>query len=144
MKKKNPATATSKDKEDWIHFTKNTKNIFDKDSSLEKKNFFSKRVKKIDLHGYSLNEANKKVKNFVINSYNEGYEKLLVITGKGQRSQIDQNPYVSKQMSVLKNSVPEFIKNDEDLKNIIKKISTAELSDGGEGALAIFLKKTKE
>ena len=144
MKKKNPAKATTKDKEDWLAFTKNSKNLFDKDSSLEKKNFFSRHVQKIDLHGFSLNEANKKVKKFIINSYDEGYEKLLIITGKGQRSQIDQNPYVSKQMSVLKNSVPEFIKNDEDLTNIIIKITTAKSFDGGEGAFYIFLKKTKE
>ena len=93
------------------------------------------------MHGFSLDQANKIVKKFIIKSFEDGYKKLLVITGKGLRSKIYKNPYLSEQMSVLKNSVPEFIKNDKDLFNIISRISKADLKDGGEGAFYNFLKR---
>ena len=142
MKKK--YTVTSKDKKDWIDFTKRLENIFDKDTNFIKQNNSVNKIGKLDLHGLSLNQANKIVKEFIIESFEEGYKKLLIITGKGLRSKVYKNPYLSEQMNVLKHSVPEFIKNDEDLLEKISRISTANLKDGGEGAFYIFFKKVKK
>ena len=119
-------------------------NIRAKESSLLKQDIEINKIKKLDLHGYSLIEANKIVKNFIINSFNSGYKKLLIVTGKGSRSKSYDNPYVSEKFSVLKHSVPEFIKNDENLFEKISRISTADLKDGGEGAFYIFFKKVKK
>ena len=80
----------------------------------------------------------------IIKSFNSGYKKLLIITGKGLRSKSHENPYFSKKLSVLKYSVPEYIKNDEDLNNKIIRISEADIKDGGEGAIYIFLRNNKE
>ena len=102
------------------------------------------RVKKLDLHGFSLIEANKKVKKFIIESFDNGYKKLLIVTGKGLRSKSYDNPYVSEQLSVLKNAIPEYIKNDENLNYKISKITHADPQKGGEGALSIFLKTNKK
>ena len=142
MKKKYPATP--KDKKDWIAFTKRLENIHDKDNDFIKQNTTVNKIRKLDLHGLSLNQANKIVKKFIIESFENGYKKLLIITGKGLRSKVHRNPYLSEQMSVLKHSVPEFIKNDEDLFDKISRISTADLKDGGEGAFYIFFKKVKK
>ena len=139
MKKKYPVT--SKDKKDWIAFTKRLENVYDKNVDFIKQNTTVNKIRKLDLHGLSLNEANKIVKKFVIQSFEEGYRKLLIITGKGLRSKIHKNPYLSEQMNVLKHSVPEFIRDDEDLLEKISSISTADLKDGGEGAFYIFLRK---
>ena len=136
--------ATSKDKKDWIVFTKQMGNIRAKESDLLKENIEVNEVKKLDLHGFSLIEANKIVKNFIINSFNSGYKKLLIVTGKGLRSKSHDNPYLSEKLSVLKYSVPEYIKNDENLANKINSISTADIKDGGEGAIYIFLKNNKK
>ena len=139
MKKK--YSVTSKDKKDWIAFTKRLENVYDKNVDFIKQNTIVNKIRKLDLHGLSLNEANKIVKKFVIQSFEERYRKLLIITGKGLRSKIHKNPYLSEQMNVLKHSVPEFIKNDEDLLEKISSISMADLKDGGEGAFYIFLRK---
>ena len=139
MKKKYPATP--KDKKDWIAFTKRLENIHDKDNDFIKQNTTVNKIRKLDLHGLSLNQANKIVKKFIIESFENEYKKLLIITGKGLRSKVHRNPYLSEQMSVLKHSVPAFIKNDEDLFGKIGRISTADLKDGGEGAFYIFLRK---
>jgi len=136
-------TVTSKDQKDWIVFTKHLENIYDKDADFIKENNTANKTKRLDLHGFSLNQANKIVKKFVIESFENGYKKLLIITGKGLRSKAHKNPYLSEQMSVLKHSVPAFIRNDEDLVRKISRISTADLKDGGEGAFYIFLKKKK-
>ena len=114
--------------------------ISPKESDLLKKNIEINKVKKLDLHGSSLIEANKIVKKFIIESFNNGYKKLLVVTGKGLRSKSYNNPYVSKKLNVLRYSVPEFIKNDENLNNKISRIAQADIKDGGEGAIYIFLK----
>ena len=133
-----------KDKKDWIGFTKQMGNIKVKESDLLKENIEVNEVKKLDLHGFSLIEANKIVKNFIINSFNSGYKKLLIVTGKGLRSKSHDNPYLSEKLSVLKYSVPDYIKNDENLTNKINSISTADIKDGGEGAVYIFLKNNKK
>ena len=139
MKKKYPVAP--KDKRDWIDFTKRLENIYDKDVDFTKQNISANKIRKLDLHGLSLNQANKIVKKFIIGSFEDGFKKLLIITGKGLRSKVHKNPYSSEQMNVLKHSVPEFIKNDEDLFEKISRISTADLKDGGEGAFYIFFKK---
>ena len=142
MKKK--YSVTSKDKKDWFTFTKHLENVYDKDIDLIKPNTRTNRIRKLDLHGISLDQANKIVKEFIIESFENKYKKLLIITGKGLRSKVHKNPYLSEQMNVLKHSVPEFIKNDEDLFEKISRISTADLKDGGEGAFYIFFKKVKK
>ena len=142
VKKKN--FISSKDKKDWLTFTKQMGNIKAKESDLLKENIKSSEVKKLDLHGFSLIDANKIVKNFIISSFNSGYKKLLIVTGKGLRSKSHENPYLSEKLSVLRNSVPEYIKNDENLANKINSISTADIKDGGEGAIYIFLKNNKK
>jgi len=134
-------SATTADKKNWIAFTKQTDRIYNKDNNLVKQNTEVDKIKKLDLHGFSLNEANKIVKKFINKSFKDGYKQLLIITGKGLRSKVHNNPYLSEQLHVLKHSVPEFIKNDEDLFKKISRMVTADLKDGGEGAFYIFLKK---
>ncbi len=140
MKKK---VISNKDIKDWDIFTNNIGNInikeIDKIKIINQKNI----PRKLDLHGLSLSEANKYVKKFIIESYNIGCKKILIITGKGSRSNSKKNPYVSEKLSVLKNSIPEYIKNEVYLSNKIKKISVALPEEGGEGALYIFLKNKK-
>ena len=142
MKKK--YSASSKDKKDWVNFTKQIGNIGVKEDDLLEENQQINKVRKIDLHGYSLNNANKVLKKFIIESFNQNYKKLLIVTGKGSRSKSYDDPYISESLSVLKNSVPEYIKNDENLNSIISKIVQASQKDGGEGAINIFLKNNKK
>ena len=142
MKKK--YTVSSKDKKDWIDFTKQTDNIRPKEADISHGNIQINKVPKLDLHGSSLAESNKMVKKFIIESFNYGYKKLLVVTGKGLRSQSYNNPYISEKLNILRYSVPEFIKNDKDLKNKISSILKADIKDGGEGAMYIFLKNNKK
>ena len=141
MKKK--YSASSKDKKDWTDFTKKIDSISTKEEDLLSENKQKNTIPKLDLHGYSLDEANKIVKKFIIEYFNQGYNKLLIITGKGLRSKSYDNPYISKNLSVLKNSVPEYIKNDENLNSIILKVSQADLKYGGEGAINVFLKNNE-
>ena len=141
MKKK--YSATVKDEEDWIAFTKQTETVYDKDADFIKQNTRINKIRKLDLHGFSLNEANKIVKKFTIESINHGCKKILVITGKGLRSKVRDDPYRSEKMSVLKYSIPDYINNDDSLINKISKISKADLKDGGEGAFYIFLRHPK-
>ena len=142
MKKKN--SLTSKDKKDWDVFTKQMGNISPKETDFLKENVQINKIKKLDLHGSSLVEANERVKNFIIESFNSGYKKLLVITGKGLRSKSSGNPYLSETLSTLKYAVPEYIRNDESLNKKITRISEADLKDGGTGAIYIFLKNNKK
>ena len=132
-----------KDKKDWIDFTSNMGDISTKETDLLKENIQVSKVKKLDLHGLSLIDANKTVKEFITKHYNGGFKKILIITGKGLRSKTYDNPYVSKKLSVLKFSIPEFIQNDESLKHKVIRISDANLEDGGEGAIYVFLKNKK-
>ena len=136
--------ATLKDKKEWIEFTEHFNDVYDKDASTRKNNVNSNRFRKIDLHGHSLDEANQIVKNFIINSFDNGYKRLLIITGKGSRSKTHNNPYLSEKLSVLKNSVPDYIKNDKSLEDKVFQISKADLKDGGEGAINIILRKNKK
>ncbi len=138
MKKK--YSVSSKDKNDWESFIKDMGKIENKDFNIDEQQNVNDKVKRLDLHGVTLNEANKIVKKFIIDSANLGVKKIIIITGKGSRSKVYDDPYRSKEMSVLKNSVPEFISTDKDLKEKIIKITKAEVRDGGEGAFYIFLK----
>ena len=142
MKKK--YVASSKDKKDWLDFTKQIGNISPKENDLSQENREINKVLKLDLHGSSLIESNEMVKKFINECFNRGYKKLLIVTGKGIRSKSYDNPYVSEKLSVLKYSVPEFIKSDENLNNKVSRISKAEIKDGGEGAIYIFLKNNKK
>ena len=138
MKKK--YSATLKDKEDWLNYIEQIKSIPEKKLNFEEKIFNKNKVKRLDLHGFSLDEANIEVKNFINKSYESGFSKVLVIVGKGNRSKVSNDPYRSLKMNVLRYSVPEYLKKSKDLSSKIKKISKADLKDGGEGALYIFLK----
>ena len=135
MKKK----LTDKDKKDWEDFTLGNHKIFDKDLLL--KNSINKKISSfIDLHGFSLENANKTVEKLINNSYKEGVKKITVVTGKGKRSKVGDNPYLSKELSILKNSVPEFIRSNQTLMKKIKKIFEANIDDGSSGAFYIYLK----
>jgi DNA-nicking Smr family endonuclease len=137
-------SASSKDKKDWADFTKQVGNISVTEDDFLEENRQINKVRKLDLHGYSLDNANKVVKKFIIESFDKGYNKLLVVTGKGLRSKSYDNPYISENLSVLKNSVPEYIKNNKNLNSIISKIIQADQQDGGEGSINIFLKNNKK
>ena len=132
---------SEKDKKDWESFTSSDEKLPNKDLKLSKEKFF--KVKSIDLHGYTLEEANKTIEEFIYQSFSEKINKLIVVTGKGLHSQNEKDPYVSKNLSILKYSVPEFIENNKSLMNIINEIKDASIEDGGSGAFYIFLKKNK-
>ena len=125
MKKK--YSASKKDKEDWINFTKKLENLYNKDVAFDRQTEQSNKIPKIDLHGTSLNEANRYVKKFINDSFEQGYKKILIVTGKGLRSKVYEDPYRSKSLNILKNSVPEFIKNEKNLSSKISRISNADI-----------------
>ena len=130
-----------KDKKDWEKFLSSNKKLPNKDNELKKKKFF--KTKSIDLHGYTLDQANKTIEDFITKSYEEKINKLIIVTGKGLHSQNEKDPYVSKDLGILKYSVPEFINNNKYLMSMINDIKDAKIEDGGEGAFYIFLKKNK-
>ena len=132
---------TPKDLKVWRKFISNKKRIENKDYYLDQKKASTQKIRKVDLHGLSLDEANKKIEILIDKYFMEGVEKIIIITGKGLRSKTSNNPYVSKDLSILKNSVPNYINANLKIKNKIKSISKAEIKDGGEGAFYIFLKK---
>ena len=131
---------TDKDKKDWRKFTSSRDKVSNKDFKLNKKNIEENTKRIIDLHGFSLEGANKIVEGFINNSYQEGIKKVIVVTGKGTRSKTANNPYLSRDLSILKHSVPEFIKSNSSLMNKIKQISEANIEDGGSGAFYIYFK----
>jgi len=135
---------SSKDKKDWISFTRKMEGIGVKEIDLNQENIGVTKMPKLDLHGLSLADANTKAKKFIIESFDKGYRKLLIVTGKGSRSKSYDNPYLSDKFSILKYSLPEFINRDENLSSKISKITEADRKDGGDGAVYIFLKNTKK
>ena len=135
---------SDKDKKDWKSFISSKDKIPNKDLKITKDKIKKKIIKKIDLHGFSLENANKVVEEFITQSFDEGVNKIIVITGKGLRSKNDENPYISKNLSILKYSVPEFVKSNINLMKLIKNIKKADIEDGGEGAFYIYLKNFKE
>ena len=132
---------SEKDKKDWENFISKKEKLENKDINLKK--IHRQKVRTIDLHGYTLDEANKKICNFINQNYLAGVNKLIVVTGKGLHSENEKNPYVSKDLSILKYSVPEYIKSNKNLMNIIYDFGDAKIEDGGSGAFYIFLKKPK-
>ena len=132
---------SDKDKKDWENFLSSDERLPDKDLKLKKKKY--NKTYSIDLHGYTLEEANKSIQDFINKSYEKNINKLIVVTGKGIHSNNETNPYVSKDLSILKYSVPEFIKKNVDLMKKIYEIKNAEIEDGGSGAFYIYLKKKK-
>ena len=132
---------SEKDKKDWDNFISGDEKLPNKDFKSSKQKLF--KVKSIDLHGYTLEEANKTIEIFIRQSFKEKINKLIVVTGKGLHSQNEKDPYVSKDLSILKYSVPEFIENNKSLMNMINEIKDASIEDGGSGAFYIFLKKNK-
>ena len=135
---------SDKDKRDWQNFTSSEEKVHNKDLSLSQIKIDKDLVKTIDLHGFSLENANRTIDEFINRCFKTNVSKITVITGKGLRSNNINNPYVSKNLSILKNSVPEFIKSNTDLMKKIKNIQKAKAEDGGSGAFNILLKKSKE
>jgi len=134
---------SDKNKKDWQSFISNKAKVLDKDLSVKEDKQID-LTKRIDLHGFSLEKANQIIDEFINECFKENISRIIVITGKGLRSNNTSNPYVSKDLSILKNSVPEFIKSNIDLMKKIKNIEEAKIEDGGSGAFNIFLKKSKE
>ena len=130
---------SDKDKKDWQDFLSKNENLPIKDEELISKK--TSGILTFDLHGYSLEDANNKVEDIILKSYEKGIKKLVLITGKGIHSQNIKDPYVSKDFGILKNSVPEYIKNNNRLMNKINDIVDADIKDGGSGAFYIYLKK---
>ncbi len=135
---------SNKDKKDWESFIKSKEKIYNKDLS-EKITLNNKTLTKtIDLHGFNLEDANEAVSKYIKQCFSENVSRLVVITGKGLRSNTQNDPYVSKELSILKNSVPKFIRSNSDLMKLIKEIKIADQEDGGSGAFNIYLKTFKE
>ena len=130
---------SEKDKKTWEEFLSNDQKLPDKDNFQSK--IKSKKTRLLDLHGKTLDEANQIIENFIRKSYEDKVYKLLIVTGKGLHSSNEKDPYVSKDLSILKYSVPEFLKNNSELMKIISEIKDASINDGGSGAFYIFLKK---
>ena len=130
---------SDKDKKDWEEFLSKNQKLPNKDNS--KKRLERGKVISIDLHGYTLKEANQTVEKFINESFENNISKLIIVTGKGLHSNNTNDPYVSKNLSILKYSVPEFIKKNQELMMKIYDIKEADIKDGGDGAFYIFLKK---
>ena len=130
---------SDKDKEDWKNFVSNNEKIHNKDF-FPKNNIRHEKIKKIDLHGYTIKEANNAVEQFINKCFHESVTKIIVITGKGLRSKSAANPYLSKNLSILKYSVPEFIGSNKNLMKMIIETTEAKIEDGGGGAFYIYIK----
>ena len=132
---------SNKDKKDWEDFLSKKEPLQDKESTNLKKNII--KSKYYDFHGFSLDEANKSINKVIKDSYKTGVKKLIIITGKGIHSDNEKNPYTSKDLGILKYSLPDYIQNNPELMELITEIKDAEIEDGGSGAFYIFLKKLK-
>ena len=130
---------SNKDKKDWENFLSKKEHLPNKDNFEKIKKI--KKTKTLDLHGYTLDEANQIIENFVKRSYKDKVNKLIIVTGKGIHSDNKKNPYVSKDLGILKYSIPEFLKNNTELMSIISSTEEASVEDGGSGAFYIYLKK---
>ena len=132
---------SDKDKKDWQTFISSKEKILDKDFKPQIKNYL--KVRSIDLHGYTLEQANNAIEQFIFKAFEEEVSKLIVVTGKGIHSNVEKDPYVSKDLSILKYSVPEFINNNQNLMRVINDIQDATIEDGGSGAFYVLLKKNR-
>ena len=132
---------SEKDKKDWENFISKNEKLENKDKNFSKEKNI--KIRLLDLHGYSLDDANIKVKQFLEESFAFGSEKLIIVTGKGIHSQNDKDPYTSQKLGILKYSVPDFLKNNLSLSGLIKEITPARIEDGGDGAFYVYLRKKK-
>ena len=130
---------SEKDKKTWEEFLSNDQKLPDKDNFQSE--IKSKKTRSLDLHGKTLDEANQIIENFIRKSYEDKVHKLIIVTGKGLHSSNEIDPYVSKDLGILKYSIPNFLKNNAELMELISNISEASIEDGGSGAFYIFLKK---
>ena len=130
---------SDKDKQSWENFLSSDEKLHDKDFKKNQKKLL--KTKHIDLHGFTLENANKKIADIIDDAYDNGVSKIIVVTGKGLHSNVEKDPYVSKDLSILKYSVPEFIENNIELMKKIVEIKDADIDDGGSGAFYILLKK---
>ena len=130
---------SEKDKKTWDEFLSNDQKLPDKDNFQSEIKY--KKTRSLDLHGKTLNEANQIIEDFIRKSYEDKVNKLIIVTGKGLHSTNDKNPYVSKDLGILKYSIPNFLNNNTELMKMISNISEASINDGGSGAFYIFLKK---
>ena len=132
---------SDKDKTDWQNFLNSSEKLQSKDFDQENKKIILERS--IDLHGYTLEEANKKISEFIETCYVNKVKKINVSTGKGMRSKNLDDPYQSKDLRILKYSVPEYIKNNAELMNKIIKIDFESIDSPSKGNFDIFLKIIK-
>tara|TARA_Y100001935_G_scaffold233156_1_gene215347 strand:- start:280 stop:693 length:414 start_codon:yes stop_codon:yes gene_type:complete len=130
---------SDKDKKAWKNFISGNEKLHDKDAGVKEKKPL--RTLRVDFHGYTLHKANEIIETLINDSYEEGISKIICVTGKGLHSNVDGDPYISKDLSILRFSVPEFIKKNNELSGKIREIKEAEIKDGGSGAFYIFLKK---
>ena len=130
---------SKEDKETWDNFTRQPSDIYDKDLQIADDNPRKNRLR-YDLHGFTLEDANKKVKNLILSGIRNKYKEILLITGKGLHSNTEEDTYVSKNLSKLRFAVPEFINSCDELSKFVVSISEASLEDGGSGAILIKLK----
>ena len=133
------SSISDKDKKDWEKFLSNDERLPNKDKDTLQK--YTSKVRSYDLHGYSLEQANKNIKDLINKSYEDGVSKLIIVTGKGLHSNNEKNPYVSKDLGILKYSVPEYISNNKELMKLVNRIEDASAADGGSGSFYIYLKK---
>ena len=130
---------SEKDKKTWEEFLSKDQKLPNKDNFQSE--IKSKKTRSLDLHGKTLDEANQIIENFIRKSYEDKVHKLIIVTGKGLHSSNEKDPYVSKDLGILRYSIPNFLKNNADLMALISNISEASIEDGGSGAFYIFLKK---
>ena len=130
---------SDKDKKVWRDFLSSNEKLPNKDNKLNTSP--NVKIKHIDLHGFTLQEANKTIEKFINDSYDHNVSKIIVVTGKGLHSSVEKDPYISKDLSILKYSVPDFIENNPDIMKKVIEIKDAKVKDGGSGAFYIFLKK---
>ena len=130
---------SEKDKKTWNDFLSTNQKLPNKDNSQAETKV--KKTRSLDLHGETLDEANQIIENFIKKSHQDGIHKLIIVTGKGLHSKNEKDPYVSKDLVILKYSIPDFLKNNSELMKMISNISDASIADGGTGAFYIFLKK---
>ena len=130
---------SEKDKKTWNEFLSNDQKLPDKDNFQTETKV--NKTRSLDLHGKTLDEANRVIENFIRKSYQEKVHKLIIVTGKGLHSKNEMDPYVSKDLGILKYSIPDFLKNNSELMEMISNISDASIKDGGSGAFYIFLKE---
>tara|TARA_B100000700_G_C14546755_1_gene624605 strand:+ start:116 stop:535 length:420 start_codon:yes stop_codon:yes gene_type:complete len=133
---------SDKDKKDWLDFLKSDEKLKNKDLDTNKNTSPNNKI--IDLHGFTLEEANKKIEKIINYAYEKDVSKVIVVTGKGIHSNVEKDPYVSKDLSILKFSVPDYIENNSELMKKIIEIKDADKEDGGSGAFYIYLKRKKK